>query len=554
MSDPGRLKTLLVAASAFIAFLLTMNRGLNPFDEGLILTGAMRVMSGDRPHVNFYTLYGPGSLYLLAGLFELFGNHVLLERLYDMVCRAGVVVMVYRLLAPHCRAWITAPAVVSVIFYLGSHPYYGYPIYPALWVVLWSVSARLAAAHDPLRPWPWLKAGLLAGFSVVFRYDIAFFAIAALLISLPVTDLLEGRRSAYRQLFFRAVWMSLGFCIPVLGLLAWYVTAGMLGAWFHDVVQYPAEFYAKTRGLPFPRPRDLLRTTRIPMWSVYLPILSIVAAAAFMLLNRPRRSASAALQPGLSESAALQRNLIAVLMLLVAFFYLKGWVRVSVLHMHLAIVPAIVLSAVVLEAALVRKSRPTLGLAAASAGLFIVCSTYIAFGPLVDGRNLLFRDSANVARIAQSFNPKQRPYTVEESGHAAEQDGLFLVERDRALAWNFLEDNTSPTDTILSALHRHDKIFINDIAIYFMTQRRPATKWHQFDPGVQNTERIQRLMISDLAVSRPKFILRDATWNKMDEPNDSARSTGVVLLDDYIKSNYEVRQRFGLIEIWGQRN
>jgi hypothetical protein len=303
MADPGRLKTLLVAASAFVAFLLTMGRGVTPFDEGLILSGAMRVMSSDRPHIDFYTLYGPGSIYLVAALFELLGSHILLERLYDMACRAGIVVMTYRLLASLCRTWITAPAVVAVACYLGTGVYYGYPVYPALFMVLWSVLAMQSAARDPLQWWPWSKAGLLAGSSVMFRYDVAFIAMAALLISLPLADLINGQRLGPRSVLFRAGWMRLGLCIPVVGLLGWYAATGMLGAWFHDVIQFPSEFYAKTRGLPFPRPRDLVRPTNIPLISIYLPLVSIVAAATFAFLNRPAAVASAAPRTGSSELA-----------------------------------------------------------------------------------------------------------------------------------------------------------------------------------------------------------------------------------------------------------
>jgi hypothetical protein len=217
----------------------------------------------------------------------------------------------------------------------------------------------------------------------------------------------------------------------------------------------------------------------------------------------------------------------------------------------MAILPALILIAIVLEAALACRSWPALGLAAATLGLFVLIPATVAGGRMLGGSHLLFRDSANFTRIAQSLKPQQRVYTWDDANPAAEWDALFLVERDRALAMKFLEENSSPTDTISSGLHRHDKIFINDISVSFLTQRRPATKWHQFDPGLQNTERIQRLMVNDLERSRPKLILRDSSWDGIVEPNDSALSTGVVLLDDHIKAHYQLQRRFGKIEIWG---
>jgi hypothetical protein len=47
------------------------------------LTGAIRVAAGPIAHRAFYTPYGPGQFYILAGLFNAFGQTVLVERLYD---------------------------------------------------------------------------------------------------------------------------------------------------------------------------------------------------------------------------------------------------------------------------------------------------------------------------------------------------------------------------------------------------------------------------------------------------------------------------------------
>ena len=38
------------------------------YDEGLILSGAAQVAQGALPYRDFWSMYGPGSFYLLAGL------------------------------------------------------------------------------------------------------------------------------------------------------------------------------------------------------------------------------------------------------------------------------------------------------------------------------------------------------------------------------------------------------------------------------------------------------------------------------------------------------
>ena len=60
------------------------------YDEGIVLTGAMRVAAGQIPHRDFYFIYGPAEVYILAGLFKVFGPSLLVERLFDLLIKAPV--------------------------------------------------------------------------------------------------------------------------------------------------------------------------------------------------------------------------------------------------------------------------------------------------------------------------------------------------------------------------------------------------------------------------------------------------------------------------------
>jgi hypothetical protein len=60
-----------------------------------VLTGAIRVAAEAIGHRDFYTPYGPGQFYILAGLFNAFGRTVLVERLYDAAVKAAIVSLVY---------------------------------------------------------------------------------------------------------------------------------------------------------------------------------------------------------------------------------------------------------------------------------------------------------------------------------------------------------------------------------------------------------------------------------------------------------------------------
>src|SRR5580692_11140810 len=76
-----------VFAVSFLLLLTGMSVRPSMYDEGITVTGAMRVLGGQLPHRDFYTNYGPAHFYILAGLFKLFGESLLVERLlYASIC------------------------------------------------------------------------------------------------------------------------------------------------------------------------------------------------------------------------------------------------------------------------------------------------------------------------------------------------------------------------------------------------------------------------------------------------------------------------------------
>jgi len=88
----SRAITVAIFLMAFVAHVASLPRTIdNVYDEGLIVFGAQRVLEGDIPYRDFWTLYAPGQFYAVAGLFKLFGSSVLVERLWDAAVRAGVV-------------------------------------------------------------------------------------------------------------------------------------------------------------------------------------------------------------------------------------------------------------------------------------------------------------------------------------------------------------------------------------------------------------------------------------------------------------------------------
>jgi len=86
---PLRLPTLLWAIGVLYYFPL-IRWPVGEYDEGLMVSGAARVLDGAIPYRDFWTIYAPGQFYALAGVFKLFGVSLLASRIYEVLLRASV--------------------------------------------------------------------------------------------------------------------------------------------------------------------------------------------------------------------------------------------------------------------------------------------------------------------------------------------------------------------------------------------------------------------------------------------------------------------------------
>ena len=68
-----------------------------PMEEGFMLVFPERVLHGAIPNRDFLHLYGPGSLWALAGAFKVFGVSLLTERLFGLAQQMAIVFGIYAL-------------------------------------------------------------------------------------------------------------------------------------------------------------------------------------------------------------------------------------------------------------------------------------------------------------------------------------------------------------------------------------------------------------------------------------------------------------------------
>ena len=68
---------------------------ISPQDEGLLLTYSDRLLRGAMPHRDYFTAYGPGGFWVMAGAFKLFGASLFVERCMGLIYRLAILLAVF---------------------------------------------------------------------------------------------------------------------------------------------------------------------------------------------------------------------------------------------------------------------------------------------------------------------------------------------------------------------------------------------------------------------------------------------------------------------------
>ncbi|MBN1613128.1 MAG: glycosyltransferase family 39 protein [Deltaproteobacteria bacterium] len=534
---------------AFLFLVATMNRDINCYDESLILFGAVRILSGDVPYRDFYANYGPAQYYVLAALFKLFGTSVIVERLWDLIIRSSTILIIYLIIN---EAWSRRTALATAFaaaFWLTSFEYYGYPVFPCLFFSLWSLYCALPmfkGRSEPIFP---LASGACIGMVALFRYDIGALATVGGLFTLGLFHLAQNYDANHkRKTLIRStvayVFGIMLVSVPVLFLLLSVVS--LHDIWF-NLVHLQASTYVRFRSLPFPSVAGIVRDaihmkpSFVRDMTVYLPILGTLVGGVAAFPSGAKR-----LCVNADGERCLIRHRRWILVQLSAFsalFFLKGFVRVSVIHMALSIVPALMIVCLTIE----QWRQLPHKVAVILFWFAFTCFTISSLLPILStGKRL----AENVLWIVDIDSLKRESGTNScYPPEGLERIRCFSIDSERLAAIHYIQQRTRENEYIYVGLNRHDKIIMNDIVIYFASKRLSATKWHQFDPGIQTTKEIQSEIISDLRLRTPRYVVLNSEWDELKEPNESALSSGVMLLDDFLKANYRLVASFGRLDI-----
>lgn len=508
----------------------TMTAPLNIYDEGIIVYGATRVMYGELPYRDFWTQYSPGQLYVLAGLFRLFGPQIAVERWWDVAVRAALSLVMFMLAGVLSSQRAGLVAWLIGVLWVTYYGFFGYPIFAGLLFSLFSIYA-LVRSFEQRRPWL-IIAGLSLGVAALFRHDMAIYCVAAqLLVYAPVA-------------FWRCAPCYAGIG-PRLGCAAratapfavsTLLVVGPAAAFFalqvpamellHQLFLFPLTEFPKVRDLPYPK----LAWT-VDNLQFYAPFVVYPLAVAVALAR-----ARAGRAPGWQAWG------VVIVALFGMFGFNQARVRSDTIHTVHFFLCAVVLLPVLLrgcaDAGRVPRRAP---LGAASSVVASSIGAVFAIAALVNpiaGYADTLAARPAVERALKTTLPIGRP-------------GQMSAQQTIAVAT--MHSLTEAGDRVYIGLSRHDRVFANDAMFYFLLQRPSATRYHELHPGVTNTAAVQTEMVRDLERHRVRYVVLTDMFEGAQEPNDSARSTGVTLLDEYIATHYRTVNVVGPYRILARR-
>lgn len=157
-----------------VAFALPL-RGLlryqgPPMEEGFMLAFPQEVLRGSVPNKDFLHLYGPGSLWVLAGTFKAFGTSLATERWFGLLQHAGIVFGVWAVARHWGRRTATVCALASLVIVVPPIGLTALAWNGGVALALWSVIT--AARPGPVSGRRLLVAGVLGGVALLYRPDL----------------------------------------------------------------------------------------------------------------------------------------------------------------------------------------------------------------------------------------------------------------------------------------------------------------------------------------------------------------------------------------------
>jgi hypothetical protein len=477
-------------------------------EEGFMLYFPELVGDGKVPNVDFLHLYGPGSLHVLLGWYELFGYTLAAERTFGLLQHLAIIFGLFALARPWGRLAATAVAGLSVFYVLTPIGLTAMAWNGGVALTIWSAIFAIRGLHvdDDRRRWrAWLLAGALGGLALTYRPDLA------LAVGLLLGWLLWNNARMRKP-------VAAGLAV---GLLPMWVHLVMAGPWAAFEGMFVDPVFRLRAGRELPRPPSWDRidgalqaiAEEIPPWwrlphlstphALFLWFFAMLAGTAllltFALLLRRRPGGINGRTTALLAVALISAGILP-----------QALQRPDSTHLTWVTCVSWPFS-IVAVAEVVRRWRPAIEWRRAllAGGAVAVAATF-TFTALFTFRYYLLHARAGLGQV-----PSAVP--VERDGRRF-YFGSERAARGLQQAVDDLDAMSTPGERLVVGPLDLRRTWYSDLVAYWMfPELEPATYFLEMDPGLANAEDSGL----DDDVASADWVLLTGFWDGWREPNTS---------------------------------
>jgi Dolichyl-phosphate-mannose-protein mannosyltransferase len=354
------------------------DRGINVLDEGFIAAASIRLLQGDIPYLDFFTLLTPGVFLLHAALYGIFGPSLWIGRCVILIVGIGIPVLVYLIGRNRLRpTTCLVAAVLSLVWGPTAWEYVTHANYNWLahffgLLALWGCSKSLpdqsngavkGTAQAP-QSVPWLWVGIALGLSILFKQTIGAYAFFAITI---FSCAYERGAARYKALLH----LSLGALLIHLPVLIWLGVQGALPAMIRHILIIPLSEFARAASVPYPAlwplwPQFPAVDLEVGRQFLALLPLSYLVMTAWIFLDGWRSKKNRPNVSGRTVTSAFE----PLIVLYSAFMFLGNFPRADYTHLIYSLATGYLVFVMLLER-LHQTVKHHLG--AKNAGLMMLC-------------------------------------------------------------------------------------------------------------------------------------------------------------------------------------
>jgi len=284
-------------------------------DEGIALYGAKRIILGQILYKDFFDIVTPGTDYLLAGVFKIFGTTLKAARITTIVANALNVAMLYSISNSFTKNKKLAliPSVLLMMIYITDVDYYAVSHHWfAITTVIFTLLLSIKSEEGKLS---WVFPGIGTFLVFIFMQSDGFIVYGMLVIFLLVKIFLNKDKQRY--ILHDFIYYSLGFWIPIVVLCLLFYANGGLKDFMYDVFIWPINHYKTTNDISYftvPFNNQLLqiygysfieKITLPIIW--YFPLLLLFLSITFVIIEY-------------SKNRTIDYHLILLLLILSSLF------------------------------------------------------------------------------------------------------------------------------------------------------------------------------------------------------------------------------------------